>query len=169
MDVMLTVLAALGLVVGSGDNQPPQRTVLWRNIYVGMPASEVAELYPAVRGTIRHNRSFSELENVQQIGRCRPDVYIYYRNGLVESVYIEARSHGYPPDTCGNEAQDALIAKYGPSMDEDESSRKGIVFVERQIRKSWIANGVKIVMKRNDPDGDNLWTIIYEAADTSGL
>lgn len=157
-------------------------TVLWRDIEVGMPAARVQELYPAVKGAVRHTLKSSKIEGVQQVGRCHPDVEVKYAAGLVEKVVITSRLRGFPKESCGDEAANAMLSKYGPPMAEDEDRQqtgglitKGLfrgldtTHTERETRQTWLRDGVLITFERDDPEGDDSWSITYQVQQDIGL
>lgn len=167
--MLLRIAIAAALANVSPAPQDGVRINLWRSVYVGMTAAEVQAAYPAMKGTIRHTDRYSELEGVQQVARCHPDVYINYERGLVASVQIKSRYRGFPKEACGDAAQDALISKYGRPVDGDKYNYRGLAFIERASRMTWVSGGVRIILERQDISGEDIWQISYVPAVDIGL
>lgn len=173
------LLGASALVISAPCVAGP---ILWRDIEAGMPSSKVRELYPEQPGTIHHKPKLTVIENMQQVGRCHPDVVVEHPNGKVEKVVIRSRYRGFPKETCGQEAAKAMLTKYGAPLDEDGSEQevgglittglfKGVdtTRTERLTQQTWLRDGVLITFERDDPEVDDRWTITYEARNDIGL
>lgn len=151
--------------------------VLWRDITTGMTSAQLIALYPPVKGVVRHKKGFSIIEGVQKVGECSPGVNVSHYDGTVSSVIVQSREHGFLGGTCGNDAEKALLAKYGPPMSRDESSQKvnglyrgGTIGRDvRQISMTWVEGKLQVTFKRDDPDQDDRWSISYEEAKDIGL
>ena len=156
--------------------------VLWQNVEVGMTLEQLRALYPEVKGTVTHKPKLSILENVQQVGRCHPDVLVEHPSGAVTKVLIRSRYRGFPKESCGNEAEKALLAKYGSPLSRDEDTQKtGSVIGEglfmgldttrnaRDYKLTWVDDGIIITLERFDPGVDDNWLITYEPKVDIGL
>lgn len=156
--------------------------ILWRDIEAGMPSAKVLALYPEQRGTIHHKQKSTIIENVQQVGRCHPDVLVEHPVGAVSKVVVRSRYRGFPKEACGDEAEKALLAKYGAPLDADETDQEvgGLITsglfkgldttrTQRQTKRTWHRGGVLITFERDDPDVDDRWRITYEALEDIGL
>ena len=172
------------LVIASLLVPPPCAAgpTLWRNIEAGMSVTQVQKLYPADKGSVHHKPKVTIIENVQQVGRCHPDVLVEHPAGTVEKVIVRGRYRGFPKEACSDEAAKAMLSKYGTPQDEDESSQEtgGVITsglfkgldttrTERQTKQVWVRDGVLITFERDDPDLDGLWRITYEVRQDIGL
>lgn len=155
---------------------------LWRDIEAGMTPAQIQSLYPERPGEIHHTPKQTVIENVQQVGRCHPDVHVEYENGAVARVRIESRYRGFPKEACGDEASKAMLAKYGQPIAVDQAERdtgglitsglfKGLDTsrTERRTEQTWTRDGVFVTFMRDDPDVNDLWRITYEPQKDIGL
>ena len=172
-------LAILLLVSATSDAAD---VTLWRDIKFGMSADSVRQLYPARKGEVHHRPKTTIIENVQQVGRCHPDVHVEHADGTVTKVVIQSRFRGFPKESCGEDAWKALLAKYGVPHDKDGSEqetggviRSGLLKgldttrTERDTTQVWLNDGVLITFEREDPDLEDIWQITYEMPADIGL
>lgn len=157
MRILGPATAAVLAIAAPASAQPGQ--TLWKNINAGMPYSDVQALYPAVKGRVHHDRNSITIEGLASIGKCHPDVVVNFAKGVVRSVVLSARLRGFPATSCGEEAQTALVGKYGPPALAERGQQ---MILSRPATLTWSKDEVTIRFERPDPDGQDLWTIIYE-------
>ena len=175
---MRVLLIAFGFIASAALAGQP----LWQNVEVGMTTDQLKALYPEVKGTITHKPKLSILENVQQVGRCHPDVQVMHPTGTVTKVVIFSRYRGFPKESCGEEAAKAMLGKYGPpnNQSEDIQEEGGVITggllkgldTTRNVsdtKQSWLKDGILITFERYDPNGEDVWKITYEPVQDIGL
>lgn len=172
-----TVSKALLLTSVTAPAMAEDHPLLWRDISAGTTSEQLATLYPPVKGLVKHKKGFSIIEGVQKFGECSPSVNVSHYDGAVTSVIVQSKERGFLGGTCGDEAENALLSKYGKPLSRDESSTKvnglysgGAVGRDvRQIKMSWTSGSVIVTFKRDDPDLDDRWSITYEEVKDMGL
>lgn len=161
MRILLATFLATFLAAAPAHSQPG--SVMWKNISTGMTYSDVQALYPAVKGSVRHKAGRIEIEGVAEIGKCRPNVTIYFsKDGVVRSVWLSARPRGFPAYTCADEAQQALVSKYGEPVLLENGVRgpfSGPTF-------TWKRDAITVRLERKGIDD---WTIVYEPISTADV
>lgn len=175
--LIASVSKALLLALVTAPAIANDRPILWRDISVGTTSEQLVTLYPPVKRLVKHKKGFSIIEGVQKVGECSPSVNVSHYDGAVTSVIVQSKERGFLGGTCGDEAENALLSKYGKPLSRDESSTKvnglysgGAVGRDvRQIKMSWTSESVMITFKRDDPDLYDRWSITYEQVKDMGL
>jgi hypothetical protein len=173
---------ALIIVVGLFSTGAVAGQPLWQNVEAGMTTEQIEALYPAVKGEITHKPKVSILENMQQVARCHPDVHVEHPAGTVTKVIVYSRYRGFPKESCGDEAEAAMLGKYGKPTSQDQNVQEegGVItggFLKgfdttrnvRDTKSVWIKDGVLITFERADPEMDDIWKITYEPVQDIGL
>lgn len=135
---------------------------LWRDIRAGMPVAEVMRKHPPEKGKITYRKDWASLKGSQKVGKCEPQVEVYYPNGLVDRVIVRSRPKGFLSETCGAEAEEALFAKYGKADAGGSAISRGLVSAHLSHRYVWNKDDVTITFKREYIDAEDSWEIRYE-------
>lgn len=153
--IMLVLLAAQSAA-------PTNQQILWRDISAGMSAEQVQRIYPAVKGLVHHKAGETVIERVQQVGSCHPDVIVEHPKGMVTAVEISSRLHGFPATACVEDAEKALLGKYG-SPAREERSKDG-----HSLKQVWLTNGLMITYEQS-VYAQEFWHVRYEIVKDVGL
>ena len=143
---------------------PAFAQTLWQDIYIGMPATELRDRYPAQKGRVEFHEGWTELKGFVHVGSCKPDVSVMHPAGAVTRVKIEKIAMaGIFTKTCEDELYASLLAKYGSPASE---TAEGKDFLEASYWKNsktiWIVNDITIKLERGI-DMHHSWKLVYDA------
>lgn len=126
-----------------------------------MTQAEVQALYPVEPDRVKHGKNSITLKGFVEIGKCRPDVDIYFKDGKVRDVVTGMVPRGLRA-MCNEDAYLAMMSKYGKpdaELNRDDKTFSGQPY--QAMTYTWIKDGVSIVMNRDVGSPYETWNVTY--------
>lgn len=129
----LVIAAALA----SAAHTPAARAAeMWGKVESGMTWDQVAEMYPATKGTKHKPGKQIEIKDVPILDGCKAEANIMFKADRVDAVILK----GNPAvkSKCADQVLAGLSAKYGEALSREETAtdllaREGRVYIWNRL------------------------------------